>query len=887
MWSVTRWRGSLLATGVMGTLAISRGVAHEQSEVCRYCRQAAVAATSGKPSERHYAPDRTVDVLHVKLDVTPDFQRRRVAGVATIRFRPIARPLDELTLDGVNLRVSDVRGSQPVRDYSADDLHVTVVFEKPIPAGQEAWVEIAYAAEPQMGLYFRTAADGTPAGDEHCWTQGETHEARHWFPCFDAPNERSSTEIVCRVPRGMTVVSNGRLTEEPSSRGKDLAAFHYLQEKSHPAYLICLVAGKLAKIEDRAGRVPLAFYTQPSLAAHARSAFDETAQMIAFFEEEIGVPYPWEKYDQATISDFMWGGMENTTLTTLTQRALAEPASENIQESRNLVAHELAHQWFGDYVTCKDWSHLWLNEGFATYYALLYEGRRFGRDALLYGLYLDARDDVLTQLSDRRPIAYRRYKTPDEQFDFRNYPKASWVLHMLRSQAGEEQYRRAVREYLERHALGEVESEDLRESFEQVTGLPLDRFFDQWIYHGGVPELKVAYSWQAKERQARVTIKQTQAVGDEVLLFHLPTKLRFVVDGRPYDRPIEIDAAEQDFYVSLPGKPQIVRFDPDYTVLAKVDFELPDEMLEAQLSARDDAIGRVLACDALADRRTPSAVDALKTALNGDPFFGVRQAAAGALARIGTTVSAAALADSLAQSDARVRWSVVEALGKCYAPVARERLQAVVAEEKNPAIVAEAVAGLANFAGEQTVAALKNALAAKSLRNEQAGAALEALGVYNDPALADALMQAIRRREADVSSRDLSAGMASLARMSPRGRDRDRAFAFLAEYLASPRESLRLGAVTALGQLGDGRARPLIEPLARDELNGRLANTAETALETLDGKPAEVPAELGDLRSQMRKLRDSHAELEKSVEELKARVEAKTPAEGKPKSDAQ
>ena len=212
---------------------------------------------------------------------------------------------------------------------------------------------------------------------------------------------------------------------------------HWLQEKPHVSYLICLIAGNLEKLEAKHRDVPLGFYTQPSKAKHAEFAFRDTPAIMAFFEEEIGVPYPWDKYDQATCADYHWGGMENTTITTLTQRTIYSDATENIRSSRSLDAHEMAHQWFGDYVTCKDWSHLWLNEGFATYYALLYEGHKYGRDAMLYGLYLDARDDIGPYEKDLRPIVYRDYKVPREQFDFRAYPKGSWVLHMLRSQLGD------------------------------------------------------------------------------------------------------------------------------------------------------------------------------------------------------------------------------------------------------------------------------------------------------------------------------------------------------------------------------------------------------------------------------------------------------------------
>ncbi len=181
---------------------------------------------------------------------------------------------------------------------------------------------IRYSAEPKKGLYFRTKELGYPEEDTHLWTQGETHEARHWFPSFDYPNERSTTEVICHVPPEMTVVSNGRLVGEVEDEANGLKAVQWKQEKPHVSYLVCLAAGKFTKLEDATGSVPLAFYTQPSLAKHAANSFADTPAILKFYEEEIGVPYPWAKYDQVTCRDFTSGGMENTTLTALTHRTI-------------------------------------------------------------------------------------------------------------------------------------------------------------------------------------------------------------------------------------------------------------------------------------------------------------------------------------------------------------------------------------------------------------------------------------------------------------------------------------------------------------------------------------------------------------------------------------
>ena len=258
------------------------------------------------------------------------------------------------------LRVSEVSSPSKISGWHADDHSISIVFEPEIAPGQETSVTIRYSAEPRLGLYFRTPEMGYKPEDTHFWTQGEPTEGRHWFPCFDSPNEKSTSEITCRVPTDMVVASNGRLASETTDTA-GLKAVRWVQEKPHAAYLLCCVAGKLKKIEGRHRDIPMAFYTPASQIQHAESAFKETASAMQFFEQEIGVPYPWAKYDQVVVDDFTWGGMENTTITTLTENTLHTSDTENLRSSRGLVAHELAHQWFGDLVTCKDWSHLWLD----------------------------------------------------------------------------------------------------------------------------------------------------------------------------------------------------------------------------------------------------------------------------------------------------------------------------------------------------------------------------------------------------------------------------------------------------------------------------------------------------------------------------------------------
>jgi aminopeptidase N len=435
------------------------------------CRQSQAFLAPADASEaRKYAPSREIDILHLALDVTPDFKARSVSGKVTIRFKPLAKPFQELRLDGIDLTVSSITSTEKIMGWQATDKNVIITFEQPIAPEHEASITVVYRAEPKQGLYFRTPEMGYKPEDMHVWSQGESTEARHWYPCWDSPNAKFTSEVTCHVPEGMVALSNGKMMSEEKDSGSGLVAVRWLQDKPHANYLICLVAGYLKKVEDKYKDIPLAFYTPASQIDQALNSFKGTKEIMAFFEREIGVPYPWAKYYQVCVDDFGWGGMENTSITTLNESTLHTADFENLRESQGLIAHEMAHQWFGDLVTCKDWANVWLNEGFATYYDNLYDGHKNGPDALLYDFY-ESGKGIVSQPNQTNAIVRRNFNVPEEQFSFLAYPKGSWVLHMLRHQLGDDLFRRCIKTYLERHQFQSVVTEDLNRVIEELSGI--------------------------------------------------------------------------------------------------------------------------------------------------------------------------------------------------------------------------------------------------------------------------------------------------------------------------------------------------------------------------------------------------------------------------------
>jgi aminopeptidase N len=593
---------------------------------------------------------------------------------------------------------------------------------------------------------------------------------------------------------------------------------------------------------------------------------------MAFFEEEIGVPYPWAKYAQICVNDFVAGGMENTSATTLTDSTLFTDATENIRSSESLVSHEMAHQWFGDLVTCKDWSHIWLNEGFATYYESLYGAHKHGRDALLYELYQRAR--MITSLSDdTNSIVRRTYDTPREMFGYLAYPKGGWVLHMLRSELGEELYRKCIKTYLERHRYGNVVTEDLRAAIEELSGRSYDQFFDQWLYHAHHPELEASYSWDEKTRLAKVSLRQAQRLSENVLLFNFPLTIRFKGQFGTADRAVQVKEKEADFYFPLASAPDCVRLDPKYTLLAKVNFNVPAPMLNAQLADKEDVIGRLLAMEQLANRRDKGTVAKLKQALNNDGFYGVRLEASRALASMHTDEALDALLASTKQSDARVRRQVIADLSVFYRDTAYETARRTLESEKNPEIVTAAIRELAGYAKPEVRASLLKFLDSKSYHNELGDAAISAMRSQDDPAYITPLLERLAQHEAEFTSRGFAQGLTALAYLARNEEKKGQVREFLLGQVNHKKRTVQLAALSALGRLGDPKALATVEKFATASKASPERAAAEQAVSDLRASRKPVD-DFKNLRQEVLDLQKANRELRKEMDDLNKKIEA-------------
>lgn len=836
------------------------------------------AATPDSADYLKYSPQRNTDILHLALDIEPDFTGETFSGAATIRFKPLFAKVREWKLDAVDLTIKEVKGSVPIAAFQNTDKALIITFAEDLPAEGEQTVTITYHATPKKGLYFRGPKQGYDASETHLFTQGEDEDSRYWFPTHDFPDDKFTSELSCRVPEGMIALSNGKKVAERADGATRI--FHFLQDKPHVSYLVCLVAGYFKAVEDRYKEIPLAFYTTPRDFQYAAGSFRDTKEAMGFFEEEIGVPYPWARYDQVCVADFMYGGMENTTLSVLTDGTLFPEETENIRDSLGLMAHELAHQWFGDLVTLEDWSHAWINEGFASYYGALFAGHKYGQDELLYLFHTSARDEITGRSAgnDTRGLVSRRFDNAMEIFQNGAYPKGAWVLRMLRHQLGDELFRKCIKTFLERHAYQSVDTHDLLAILEEQTGRSWDQFFDQWIYRPHFPRLDAAYSWDETAKLAKLSIKQSQPVTNNIHTFTTPLTVRFKVAGKNADRDVTIRERNEDFQFALDSAPTGVRIDPDSTLLARINFQPPRAMLHAQLEDDADVIGRLLAIEAIEKDRSDDSVARLRKALARDKFYGVRIAAANALGNIRSPAALEALLAAADQPDARVRQRVVIALGNFYDERAFARFREFLKREKNPDIIEWALQGLA--AAPKASEEIASYLEAKTFKQEVAARAFNVLAARRDTAQFQTVFDTARRRWDEFPTRTRSASLQAIATLArDNATNRIAAREFLQSHLNNPRQGIRTAAIRALGELRDEEAIPALETFAKGQTTER--PRAEAAIATIRSarsaanESEALRNEVAELKKETQALRDELKALTKKVEAPPA---AKPPA---------
>lgn len=690
----------------------------------------------GEPTR--YARDRSVTVVHTSLDIELDFDAKVVMGTATHTIEAVSDPVDSIELDAEGMTFqSIITGAKEARyEYAKRKLKISL--DPLLNRGQRLEVKIRYSCKPKRGLYFSGPTEAYPYRTLHAYTHSWPEDSHGWFPCFDYPNMKYSSDTIVTVPAGMTVVSNGELLSVKESDSKK--SWHFHQELPHPPYTHSIVAGYFAKV-DESYRFPVEYYVPPSKLSEAKPAFSKTIPALEYFSKTTGRPYPYAKYAQAA-TDFPGGGTENVTATTIVDEILlAEGLRKDFGHTGDdIVVHELAHQWFGDYLTCKDWSHFWLNEGFATYFTALFREADAGEDDFQYFMYAPYMETFFRETERfQRPIVKREYWDPEEVSSHHPYEKGAWVLHGLRGQLGDEAFFRGVRLYISRHANSNVETFDLREALEEASGVDLERFFDEWIYTPGYPEYEVTYNY---ERGAILIVEQKNAGADGIHLYSSPIEVKFAFrDGTAIKRRVTLQQKREEFKFELSSVPVNVSFDPGNWVLKKLKFIKPAEMWLYQLRAGRNVVERIRACIALSEIKEDYLVDALASCMDNDSFWGVRLEAAKAIGNVGTTKALEVLLARASNSDNIVRRGVARGLRGFAGLDDRERNRAIdalvriVDNDSSLQARAAAASSLGHYKkSEKALAAIKSALSQASPSDTIRKNVLQGLVERNDRA---------------------------------------------------------------------------------------------------------------------------------------------------------
>jgi aminopeptidase N len=837
-------------------------------------------AASPKPfvlagTRRVYERARPFGIQHIALDLTLDFDAKSIAAVAELEVTRVDGAATELSLDAVGFVIDHVavaalpegrRAAKAPTFRKTDFVYDGETLLVPIAPGvSAATVRVTYSATPRRGLYFIAPDEHVPTRPRQVWSQFQDEDARFVFPCHDKPHVKQTTEVRVKAPPGYYVLSNGQLTS--SQKDQKAGIFHWKMSEPHPSYLVTIVAGELALLSDEVDGVPLTYLVPKGREEDGRRTFARTAEMVRHFGRLTGVPFPWNKYAQVVVSDFIFGGMENTTATTMYEHILLDERAAIDITSDDLIAHELAHQWFGDLVTCRDWSHAWLNEGFATFMEHVDREHRLGRDEYEYGVQGDVDAYVgEAQGRYRRPVVCQDYEAPIDIFDRHLYEKGACVLHLLRRELGDATFWRGVNLYLTRHQKSVVDTRDLMRALEEVSGRGLERFFEQWLLRPGHAELDVKL--EHEPGALVITVKQTQdrspgtgphAGEPTVPLFALTLAFDVAVGSEVRREVRHVSEASHTFVIRTAERPKYVVVDPELLVLGTVKLDAPADMLRAQLVYAKTSRGRVLAARALSHVDDLPTTKALAASLaNEEESWEVRAEVASALGELRTMAAFDALAASVTVSHSKIRRAVVSALGHFKTAKSAEILKKLALSDASYLVEAEAARALGATRQPSAFDTLVDILDRPSWADVIRAGAIDGLASLRDER---AIPHVLARTRYGVSMRGRRAAVVALPKLASDRRARE----VLEELLETSDPYLRVDVIRALVELGDAKSRAALARQLDRDLDGRVRRRLREALRDLGGVGRK---DTERLREELEAVRTEHHELKLRLAKL-------------------
>lgn len=553
-----------------------------------------VKITPARKDNFRITPNKVIDILHMDLAVEFNWAKHECMGKQTIQLKPYFYETDSITLDAKQMTFSkvelkDQQGSEILHLINYDKKILNLRLERKLKPSDTLSLTLHYLAKPDekekggskairddKGLYFINTDNAEPNKPIQIWTQGETEANSCWFPTIDKPNEKFTSTLHITVQKDFTTLSNGIF--EGSTFSENLRTDTWRNPTPMPAYLTMMAIGDFKTTQDTWREKEVSYYLEPNYHQYARNIFKHTVDMLEFFSNRLGVEYPWNKYAQVIVRDYVSGAMENTSAT-LHGESVQKNDRELLDNSNDgIIAHELFHQWFGDLVTCESWSHLVLNEGFATYGEQLWIEHHKGKDAALKkSWYTMERYLNYASKNNDGPIVDFNYKDKEDMFNTLTYQKGSRVLHLLRTTLGDDAFFQSIKNYLEHYRYKNAEIDDLRKEFEEVTGLDLKPFFQQWFLQGGHPVLETRYDYIDSLGLLSVTVEQKQS--SEIGLFKFPLKFRVTQGYLSKDYDFNIEKRKEQFFVKKLDEENSSRVnitvDPEATFIGEIKDNKP------------------------------------------------------------------------------------------------------------------------------------------------------------------------------------------------------------------------------------------------------------------------------------------------------------------------
>jgi len=811
---------------------LSRNARRVRRGVLTFCAVAVTAvAIPCAYADEPYARNRDYDLQHSKITLRFDVEQRKVLGDVIHTLSILRDATSQIDFDSVGLTIQSVTVNKTPAKFETAATKLIVSLPAAAHSGEKFDVDIRYEGKPAKGLYFILPNKDYPNRPSQIWSQGESEDTRYYLPTYDYPNDRLTTETILTVPASWVTVANGKLINV-SKAANNMKTWTWRESLPSSTYLITVVAGEFDEVKQSWHGIPVTYYAPKGRGDRISPNYDRTPAMMELFSKRLGVDYPWEKYSQTMVDDFVAGGMENSSATTNTSSSLRSPnlIPEFPGDEDPLISHELAHQWFGDLVTCNDWGDIWLNEGFATLFEMVWSESYYPKDQADYERWLAVQEWVSLPNLYGKPIVRHDFNDSSE-FDDNAYGKGGLVLYMLRQQIGADAFYRGLRHYLETYRGKNVVTADLIKAIDEANHINLQQFFDEWIYGAGAPKFDVAYAYDESKHHLALTVKQTQKVEGRVGLFHVPVNVEITTSSGPKSHTILVSRDTETFLVPSEDAPLMVLFDKGGQVLKSLDFRKEKKEWLYQLKNATELADRGEAAQALAKlKNDDAAIAALGVALNTDKAWGLRDIAADALGRIGNPAAGKQLLAGLdANTQPYVRNHIVSALANIKDdPKVVAKLLSISSEDTSYRSRADALQSLGKLKAGNAFPALTDAVKGDSPDDFLRNAALRSLGYLGDDRGVPLLREwsspgkAIETREAAI---------ASLGRLEKGNKE---ITAQIVSYLTETHYPIRYAAIRALGSRGDPAAIPALQSLLkRDDLSIEMAPTVKEEIARL------------------------------------------------------